>query len=79
MRELREAKKLSQRQLAELVGTSQQQIQRIEAGLQAARIDVAVKIAEALGGSLADVFPGLKEALGKRGRSDRPEYSTARS
>jgi transcriptional regulator with XRE-family HTH domain len=68
MRELREAKRLSQRQLAELVGTSQQQIQRIEAGLQAARIDLALKIAKALGGSLADVFPGLREALGKRGR-----------
>jgi transcriptional regulator with XRE-family HTH domain len=68
VRELREARRLSQRKLAELVGTSQQQIQRIEAGLQAARIDLALKIAKALGGSLADVFPGLKGALGRRGR-----------
>lgn len=68
MRELREAKKLSQRKLAELVGTSQQQIQRIEAGLQAARIDLALKIAEALGGSLADVFPGLRRVLRKHGQ-----------
>lgn len=69
MRELREARKLSQRQLAELVGTSQAQIQRIEAGVQAARIDLALQIAEALGRRLADVFPGLREALGKH--SDR--------
>lgn len=70
MRELRQAKKLSQRQLAELVGTSQQQIQRIEAGLQAARIDLAIEIAGALGGSLENVFPGLREALGRRRRID---------
>lgn len=73
MRELREARKLSQRQLAELVGTSQQQVQRIEAGLQAARIDLAIKIAEALGGSLGDVFPGLRQALGKHGHQIDPK------
>jgi transcriptional regulator with XRE-family HTH domain len=66
MRELREARKLSQRQLAEAVETSQQQIQRIEAGLQTARIDLALKIAKALGSSLENVFPGLRDDLRKR-------------
>jgi transcriptional regulator with XRE-family HTH domain len=73
MRELRESKKLSQRQLAELVRTSQAQIQRIEAGVQAARLDLAIRIAEALGTSLEGVFPGLRQALGRgvSGRSTR--------
>ena len=60
MRELREAKKLSQRQLAEQVGTSQQQIQRIETGLQAARIDVAVKIAKHPGRIAGGRVPGAE-------------------
>jgi len=50
---------LSQRALAKAVGTSQQQIQRIETGVQAVRIDLAVKIAAALNSSLAEIFPSI--------------------
>jgi DNA-binding XRE family transcriptional regulator len=57
VRELREKVKLSQRELATKVGTSQQQIQRIEAGVQAVRLDLAVDICKALNAALAEVFP----------------------
>jgi transcriptional regulator with XRE-family HTH domain len=53
----RKAQGLTQRALAAKVGTSQQQIQRIEAGVQSARLDLAAKIADALAMRLADVFP----------------------
>lgn len=59
IKRLRSEKGLTQRQLAEQAGTSQQQIQRIEAGLQAARVDLADRIATALGVSLNDLFPDL--------------------
>src|SRR5262245_37266976 len=71
---LRKSKGLTQSQLAAQVGTSQQQIQRIEAGVQAARLDLAVKIAEVLGAKLGDVFPKLKK--GRTGsHSKRDEES----
>lgn len=59
IRELRQAKGLSQRDLGRRVGTSQQQIQRLEAGVQAARIDMAFRIAKVLGEPFGAVFPGL--------------------
>lgn len=52
---------LSQSELAARVGTSQQQIQRFEAGVLAPRIDVATKLAEALKISLPRLFPVSKE------------------
>lgn len=57
IRELRTRKKLTQKQLAEAAGTSQQQIQRIEAGIQDVRFDLATRVSEALGEPLERVFP----------------------
>lgn len=65
IRELREKKKLSQRQLASLAKTSQQQLQRIESGKQTARLDLANNICQVLGFSMRDVFPEAKAALAK--------------
>lgn len=57
VRDLRASRGLTQRELAQAVGTSQQQIQRIESGRQAVRFDLATRIADALNESLARVFP----------------------
>lgn len=59
VRKAREGKGLTQRALAALVGTSQQQIQRIEAGVHGVRLDLATRIADALGASLPQLFPAL--------------------
>ena len=56
---------LTQRQLADKVGTSQQQIQRIESGRIAARLTLASDIASALGKPLNVVFPGSLGAIAK--------------
>ena len=56
---------LTQRQLADKVGTSQQQIQRIESGRIAARLTLAAEIAAALGKPLNVVFPGSLGAIAK--------------
>ncbi len=66
IRKLRTDIGLSQRQLAEKAGTSQQQVQRIEAGVQAARVDLAERLAAALGASLYELFPGLMKLNIKR-------------
>jgi len=58
--ELRKVGKLSQRELAQRADTSQQQIQRVEAGVVAVRLDLAKRIADALNVNLHDVFPGLR-------------------
>lgn len=69
----RKAQSLTQRALAAKVGTSQQQIQRIEAGVQSARLDLAAKIADALEVRLADVFPKL--ANEKKTRREKKNQS----
>ncbi len=56
---------LTQRQLADKVGTSQQQIQRIESEQIAARLTLAADIAAALGKPLNVVFPGALGAIAK--------------
>ncbi|MEH2486172.1 helix-turn-helix transcriptional regulator [Bradyrhizobium sp. AZCC 2230] len=56
---LRKARGLTQQALAKLAGTSQQQVQRIEAGVQGAQLELALKISAALGAELPDVFPSL--------------------
>lgn len=69
---LREARKkagLTQAALATKVGTSQQQIQRIEQG-QSARLDLAVRIAGALAIEIEKLFPGLKPVLKKLGKDE---------
>ncbi len=63
IRELRLKKKLSQKGLAKKAETSQQQIQRIEAGIQAARFDLAVRISVALEEPLDRVFPTIELPL----------------
>lgn len=56
---IRKELKLTQRQLADAINTSQQQIQRIESGAQAPRFDLAVVICKALDKSIYEVFPNL--------------------
>lgn len=53
---------LTQQQLAESAGISQQQLQRIEAGAQEPRLCVAIKIADGLDADLDAVFPPVKKA-----------------
>ena len=55
----------TQRDLAELVGTSQQQIQRIETGKIAARLELASKLAAALKTPLPQLFPAAAKPLRK--------------
>jgi transcriptional regulator with XRE-family HTH domain len=62
---LRKGLGLTQRALADRVGTSQQQIQRIEAGIQTVRLDLAGRIAAALEAKIFDVFPGLVISKGR--------------
>lgn len=65
IRELRARKGISQRGLASMVGTSQQQIQRVEAGTQAVRFDMALRICAALAEKMEKVFPGTQRALAR--------------
>ena len=60
---LREKKGLSQKQLAALVGTSQQQIQRIETGKQSIRFDLSIEVCRALEAPMQTIFPQTKKAL----------------
>ena len=59
---IRKSKGLTQRALAELAGTSQQQIQRVEAGAQGIRLDLASGISSALNCELGEIFPTLAKA-----------------
>ena len=77
IRELRVKKGMSQKQLAEAAETSQQQIQRIEAGSQNARLEVAALICRALGAAMPEVFPTTElplSRLAKRGRKLTDAY-----
>lgn len=69
VRELRKKHGLTQKALARLASTSQQQIQRIEGGGQSVRFDLAVAICAALGATMKEVFPAtelpLKRAHGR--------------
>lgn len=56
---------LSQKALAANIGTSQQQIQRIEAGAQSVRHDLAIKISAALGAPVGTLFPAIRETVQK--------------
>lgn len=57
VRILRRKKRMTQNALADAAGTTQQSVQRIEAGLQSTRFDVAARICTALGHPIEDVFP----------------------
>src|SRR5262245_39629193 len=74
VKQLRSQLGLSQRKLAEMVGTSQQQIQRVETGRIAARLELATKLSEALGKPLDVVFPGSGKVLKKLAK----EFKNAR-
>lgn len=63
IREFRKELGMTQRGLAEVAGTSQQQIQRIESGVQDARFDLAVRICSSLKRPMAEVFPSTAVAL----------------
>jgi transcriptional regulator with XRE-family HTH domain len=63
IKRLREKAGLSQRQLAAAAGTSQAQLQRIEAGVQEARLELAVRLSHALAQPLDQVFPGAMKTL----------------
>lgn len=56
LREIRQSKKLNQRQLADLVGVDQATIQRAEKMHKSARLETYALCAQALGVSLADLF-----------------------
>jgi transcriptional regulator with XRE-family HTH domain len=72
LRHLREKLGMSQRDLATIAGTSQQQIARIETGNQSVKLDLALVIAAALKADLGNVFPGTRKLLGRRKkRKDR--------
>lgn len=63
IKQFRTRLKLSQRDLAERAGTSQQQIQRIEAGTISTSLDAARAISRALGKPFEVVFPEAAKAL----------------
>lgn len=67
---------LTQRELADRVGTSQQQVQRLETGKIAARLELATRLAEALNVTVSTLFPGSEQALKamKKEREDEPRY-----
>jgi len=65
LKQIRIQRKLSQRKLADAVGTSQQQIQRIETGKIAARLDIANRLSVVLGEPLNAIFPGSGKVIKK--------------
>jgi transcriptional regulator with XRE-family HTH domain len=67
---------LTQRQLADAANTSQQQVQRIEAGVQNARLDLADRLAAALHCSVRDIFPGLAKISSKKPRASVEDEET---
>jgi transcriptional regulator with XRE-family HTH domain len=77
IKEFRKRADLSQAGLAKRVGTSQQQVQRWENGQQV-RIDFAGKIAEALGHSIQDVFPGIAKIKLKEPRTKKEKEAEKR-
>lgn len=56
IRELRKAKKLSQEELAEAVGTTRQTITSIEVGKYIASLPLAYKIARYFGLTIEEIF-----------------------
>lgn len=74
IKELRTKLSITQRELADMVGTSQQQIQRIETGKVAAKLGLAQAISAVLKKPLSAVFPDsdklLKKLRNQGSRSD---------
>lgn len=63
---IRQAKGLSQRDLADMVGTSQPTIQRAEIGHPSAKLSTYIECAAALGVTLADIFDDDRSDLERR-------------
>lgn len=59
----RKSKSMTQKQLADAAKTSQQQIQRLESGVQSPRFNTAVKICNALDVPMSILFPDTKKTL----------------
>jgi len=70
IRELREAKKLSQAQLAEMIETKQPSIARIESGRTLPRLDVLQRIATALGMRLTIDFVKVPVPRRRRAKAE---------
>ncbi|CAI1713519.1 helix-turn-helix transcriptional regulator [Serratia entomophila] len=74
IKELRTQLSITQRELADLVGTSQQQIQRIETGKVAAKLGLAQAISTVLKKPVGAVFPDgdnlLRKLRNQNSRSD---------
>src|SRR5256885_6141524 len=64
IRKERHVRGLTQKQLASLVGTNQQQIQRIEVG-EYVKLELALKICEALKRPIEKIFPSTKKAIAR--------------
>jgi HTH-type transcriptional regulator/antitoxin HipB len=77
IRELREAKKLSQAQLAEMIETKQPSIARIESGRTLPRLDVLQRIASALGMRLTIDFVKVPVPRRRRAKSAVQEQSSS--
>jgi len=74
IKELRTQLSITQRELADMVGTSQQQIQRIETGKVAAKLGLAQAISAVLKKPLNVVFPDSDSLLNKlRDKSSRSD------
>ncbi|MBM1023155.1 XRE family transcriptional regulator [Enterobacter sp. A11] len=81
VKQFRTQQSMTQRELAESVGTSQQQIQRIESGKIAAKLGIAQAICSILNKPLHSVFPEADKSLAafrnKRYRGDEELESIA--
>lgn len=60
VRDKREAKSLSQEDLADLAGLDRTYISGIERGLRNPTLLISLKIAQALGTTVEDLFKGIK-------------------
>lgn len=65
VKQLRQNKSLSQRDLAKLCDISQQHLQRIEARISPIQLNLAVRISDALGAPVNKVFPAFSPILKK--------------
>ena len=63
VRELRRARKLTQRQLADKVGTGHTYVTAVESGVQNLTLETLVKIALVLGVTVRDLLPASKYEL----------------
>lgn len=74
--ELRERHGLTQADVAETIGTTVPNLQRIEYGTQNVTIETLTKIANAIGIKVRDLFAEIEAPKARRGRG-RPARGTA--